>query len=129
MARLLIKGDDLVVRPSWWQAIATGHRRIRVPLSAVSRVCGEPSWWRPLRGEPKRAGYIPGMAHLGVWRHEEGQDFIAVRPWKPVVIVETHGRAPFARIAVSVRDADAAAALVPDHRQRPDTTDGASHGQ
>jgi len=115
MARLLIKGDDLVVRPAWWEKVATGHRQIRVPLSAVARVEEASAWWRPLRGRPRRTSYLPGMAHLGVWRHEDGQDFIAVHPWKPVVVVETYGKAPFARIAVSVRDAQAAKNLVPFH--------------
>ncbi|UNZ16096.1 hypothetical protein [Streptomyces sp. 891-h] len=113
MARLLIDGDDLVVRPSWWEKLATGHGQIRVPLSAVSRVGEATAWWRPLRGTPKRTSYLPGLSHLGVWQHGDGQDFIAVHPWKPVVVVETRGQTPFARIALSVSDAHAAADLVP----------------
>ncbi|NSC25280.1 hypothetical protein FM076_30665 [Streptomyces albus subsp. chlorinus] len=117
MARLLTDGDDLVVRPSWWEKLATGHREIRVPLSAVARIGEEPSWWRPLRGEPGRTSYVPGMSHLGVWRHGDGQDFVAVRPWRPVVVVETRGGAPFARIAVSVRDTRVARDLLTDRRR------------
>ncbi|MBQ0863606.1 hypothetical protein ACH4RA_04010 [Streptomyces smyrnaeus] len=120
MARLLIDGDDLVVRPAWWERIATGHGEIRMPLSDVSRIGEASAWWRPMRGEPQRTSYLPGLSHLGVWRHGEGRDFIAVHPWRPVVVVETRGQAPFDRIAISVPDAHAAADLLPaDKHQRP----------
>ncbi|MDF4251970.1 hypothetical protein [Streptomyces sp. WMMB303] len=118
MARLLIDKDDLVIRPAWWQRVATGHREIRVPLSAVTRIGGASAWWRPLRGRAERTSHLPGLAHLGVWRHADGQDFVAVHPWKPVVVVETRGQTRFARIAVSVRDTRAAVGVLPDDRRR-----------
>lgn len=102
MARLLVQGDDLVLRLSLWERIAARQGgRLRVPLLETKRVVEEPSWWRALRGIPERAWRIPGALYLGVWRHPDGRDFLAIRPGRPVVVVDTWPGAPFARLAVS----------------------------
>lgn len=104
MARMLVKGDDLVVRLAWWEKAAGRHRDVRVPLAAVRRVTVEPDWWRALRGTQEHGRCIPGVLCLGSRRHQGGTDFVAVRPGRPVVCLELWPSAPFRLLAVSVRD-------------------------
>ena len=112
MARLLVKDAEVVVRLSWWEKIAAGRRNVRVPLRAVHDVAVETDWWRPLRGERSTGICIPSLIALGVRRHREGRDFTAVRTLGPVVRVELWPSSPFARLAVSMSDADSVAAAV-----------------
>ncbi|KAF5993663.1 hypothetical protein [Streptomyces sp. WAC00263] len=104
MARILVKGDDLVVRLSWWEKAAAGRGTVRVLLAAVCRVTVEPDWWRALRGVAQRGVWIPGAMCIGTRGHHGGKDFVAVRPGRPVVCIELWPTAPFSLIAVSVRD-------------------------
>lgn len=104
MARILVRGDDLVVRLSWREKAAARRGSVRVPLAAVRRVTVEPAWWRALRGVVLRGVWIPGVLCVGTRGHPGGQDFVAVRPGRPVVCVELRPTAPFSLLAVSVRD-------------------------
>jgi hypothetical protein len=45
LVRILVNGDDLVVRLLWWQKVAARRGNVRVPLAAVRRVTCEPDWW------------------------------------------------------------------------------------
>ncbi|MFE5260583.1 hypothetical protein [Streptomyces coelicoflavus] len=103
MARILVKGDDLVVRLAWWEKVAVRRREVRVPLAAVRRVTVEPDWWRSLRGTQVHGSRIPGVLCLGVRRHQGGKDFVAVRPGRPVVCLELWPSAPFRLLAVAAR--------------------------
>lgn len=103
MARVLLKDDDLVVRLSWWEKAAAHHGTVRVPLTAVRRVTVESDWWRALRGVALHGVWIPGVLSAGTRGHAGGQDFVALRPGRPVVCVELRSSAPFAFLAVSVR--------------------------
>ncbi|MEV1082884.1 hypothetical protein AB0I98_32470 [Streptomyces sp. NPDC050211] len=112
MARILVKGDDLVVRLSWWEKAAVHHRDVRVPLAAVRRVTLEGDWWRALRGLPERGVCVPGAVCLGRRGHQGGKDFVAVRPGRPVVCVELGPSAPFRLLAVAARGEEEARATV-----------------
>jgi hypothetical protein len=101
MARLLIQGDDLVLRLSWWERLAARQGELRLPLLQVARIAEEPSWWRALRGVPERAWRIPGALYLGVWRHPDGRDFVALRPHDPVVVTDLWQGLPYVRLVVS----------------------------
>lgn len=104
MARILVQGDDLVVRLHWWEKAAARRGNVRTPLAAVRRVTVEPAWWRALRGVVLHGVWIPGVLCAGTRGHPGGQDFVAVRPGRPVVCVELRPTAPFSLLAVSVRD-------------------------
>ncbi|MEU6146276.1 hypothetical protein ABZ848_38775 [Streptomyces sp. NPDC047081] len=104
MTRMLVDGDDLVVRLSWWQKAAARRRDVRVPLAAVRRVTAEPDWWRALRGHHEQGVCVPGALCLGRRAHQAGNDFVAVRPGRPTVCVELAAPAPFRLLAVSVRN-------------------------
>ncbi|MFD5394304.1 hypothetical protein ACFWJW_08745 [Streptomyces sp. NPDC127097] len=105
MARLLVDGDDLVMGLAWWEKLIARHGDVRVPLAAVEQVSIQPDWWRALRGirVRTRALAVPGALCVGVWRHGEGQDFLALRRPRrsPTVVVDLRTEAPYARIAVS----------------------------
>ena len=103
MARMLVRGDDVVVRLSWWEKVAARHGNVRLPLAAVCRVTVEGDWWRVLRGDGLRGVWIPGALCVGTRAHQGGEDFVAVRPGRPVVCVELRPSAPFRLLAVSVR--------------------------
>ncbi|MFF3905655.1 hypothetical protein ACFYZJ_06495 [Streptomyces sp. NPDC001848] len=104
MARIIVDGDDLVVRLRWWEKAAARHGDVRVPLDAVRRVTVEPDWWRALRGDARRGLWIPGTLCVGTRGHHGGQDFAVVRPGAPVVCVALRSGVPFGLLAVSVPD-------------------------
>ncbi|MBT2443758.1 hypothetical protein J7E93_27400 [Streptomyces sp. ISL-36] len=114
MARLVIQGEELVVRLSWWEKAAARRGNVHVPLRAVDKVQVEPSWWRVLRGTPSRGAWIPDVLCLGVREAAGVKDFVAIRPRRgPVACLDLHPDAsPFARVAVSDRVPEATAATV-----------------
>lgn len=112
MARLVVKGEDLIVRLSWWEKAAARRRNVHVPLSAVHQVAVEPDWWRALRGVHGRGTWIPDVLSLGTRPHPRGKDFAAVRAHRPVVCVELRRPSPYARLAVTDPDPEAAAHAV-----------------
>lgn len=119
MARILVKDDDLVVALSWREKAAVRRGGVRVPLAAVRRVTVEPDWWRALRGVALHGVWVPGVLCVGTRRHPGGQDFVALRPGRPVVCVELRPPAAFRLLAVSVRD-DAEATAERLRRIAPD---------
>ncbi|MFJ6073744.1 hypothetical protein ACIQFU_23370 [Streptomyces sp. NPDC093065] len=119
MARFLVKDDDLVVRLSWREKAAAHRGSVRVPLTAVRRVTVESDWWRVLRGVALHGVWMPDVLSAGTRGHVGGQDFVVLRPGRPVVCVELRPTAPFGLLAVSVRgDAQATAERL--RRSAPD---------
>ncbi|WP_405734727.1 hypothetical protein OG607_40875 [Streptomyces sp. NBC_01537] len=112
MARLVVKGEELIVRLLWWEKAAARHRDVHVPLSSVHQVAVEPDWWRALHGERGRGAWIPGVLSLGARRHSRGQDFTAVRARGPVLCVELRRPSRYTRLAVTDPDPEAAAHAV-----------------
>ncbi|OAH09780.1 hypothetical protein [Streptomyces jeddahensis] len=112
MARLQVKGDDLVVRLSAAERLGARRRRLRVPLAAVEDVAVMEDWWRALRGEPETAVWLPGNYFVGVRRHPRGRDFAVMRMPRPVVSVDLGPLSPFARLVVSDPHPEAAASAI-----------------
>ncbi|MDI3408113.1 hypothetical protein [Streptomyces cavernicola] len=73
MARLVVRGGELVVRLTWWEKLAARHGDVHVPIGAVERVTVDASWWRVLRGTPGRGTWIPDVLSVGV-RNVTGLD-------------------------------------------------------
>lgn len=114
MARLTVRGDELIVRLAWWEKVVARRGDVNVPLCAVTKATVEPSWRRVLRGTPGRGVWIPGALCLGVREHAGTQDFVAIRPRKlPVTRIDFHSAAsPFARIVISDRVPQATGAMM-----------------
>ncbi|MET8768976.1 hypothetical protein [Streptomyces sp. NPDC004658] len=109
MARLLVDGDDLVVRLSWSERLRVRRREVRLPDAPIRDARIEPDWWRALRGVPRRGRRRPARP-LGEWAHPGGADFVALRSGYPSVVVDlwpTPATAPLARVAVSVPPGEA----------------------
>ena len=112
MAELVVEGNQLVVRLSWWERIAAGHGNVRVPLSSVAFV----------RVEARAADFLQrlfrieayGPAFLQVPYGFRGGFFVAARRQRPAVYV---GLAPKSRpvgLLVSVADPQATVARFMD---------------
>ncbi|CAM5265533.1 MULTISPECIES: hypothetical protein [Streptomyces] len=104
MARLLMDGDDLVVRLSWGERLRARRREVRLPDAVIKDAWSEPDWWRALRGVPEHGRLRPARP-LGEWRHPRGRDFVALRSGYPAVVVDlwpTPSTAHLSRVAVSV---------------------------
>ncbi|MFF4805627.1 hypothetical protein ACFY1U_45875 [Streptomyces sp. NPDC001351] len=126
MARMLVKGDDLVVRLAWWEKAAVRRRDVRVPLAAVRRVTVEPDWWRALRATQEHGRCIPGALCLDTRRHQGGKDFVAVRPGRPVVRVELWPSAPYRLLAVAARSDHAGGDLADSLRRSAPEADAST---
>ncbi|MCB5181716.1 hypothetical protein [Streptomyces antimicrobicus] len=107
MPRVSVEGADVVVRLSPREMLAARRRTVRVPVAAVREVFVEPSWWRALRGVADRGGRRPGRS-VGIRRTAQGEDFTVVRGIGPVLCLDLGPGAPFGRLALSVRDPQAA---------------------
>ncbi|MFC9925904.1 hypothetical protein [Streptomyces sp. NPDC127190] len=106
MARLLVEDGGLVLRLSWSERLRARRGTIRLPWTVVEAARIEPDWWRTLRGTPVKGSHRPAHC-LGERRHPAGRDFVAVRSGGPAVLVGLRPGAPFARIAVTVPQAEA----------------------
>jgi hypothetical protein len=114
MARLAVRGEELIVELTWWEKITARHTDVRVPLAAVEKVTVERDWRRAVRGEPSQGVWIGDLLYLGVREQADVRDFVAIRPRRgPVARVDLRPAAsPFARVAVSDRVPEATADTV-----------------
>lgn len=118
MARLVMEGEDVVVRLTWRERLLARSREVRVPLAGVRAVGVEPDWWRGLRGTPVTGRCRPGRWCVGERRHPFGRDFVAVRAGVPVLVLELWRATPFTRIAVSVPDAEQVAGTLEERSRQ-----------
>jgi uncharacterized protein len=102
MARLVVEGDELVVRLGLGEKFWAFHTDIRVPLSAVRRVSVPEHPLAELRGWRMAGTGIPGLAVLGTRRHAGGFDFVALRGQLRALQVDLNGPPRWQRIVVSV---------------------------
>jgi hypothetical protein len=83
-----------------------------MPLPAVRSVTAQPHPWSGLRGIRSPGTCTPGVLSLGSRRWPGGRDFAAVYAGSPVVQLDLELPSPFARLTISVADAQAAIAAV-----------------
>jgi hypothetical protein len=108
MAELIVDGDALELRLSGWERAAAFHGDVSVPLSAVHEISVEPQPWAALRGIRAPGTGFPGVIAYGVRRMTgERSDFAAILGRRPAVRVELDPPAKFARLLVTVPDAQA----------------------
>jgi hypothetical protein len=110
---LIIEGNELVVHLSGWERLAAFRGDVRVPLSCVQAVVVEEHPWQALRGIRAPGTGIPRVIAYGVRRGTGDRiDFAAVLSKRPAVQVALAPPAPFARLLVSVSDAEEASARI-----------------
>ena len=112
MAELIVEGPELVVRLSWLEKLAALRGNVRVPLRAARSASVEPDPWAVLRGTRAPGTGIPGVIAYGIRRFSGGPDFAAVLGRRPTVRVDLDEESPFARLVVSVSDAESTAAAI-----------------
>jgi hypothetical protein len=112
VSRLIIDGADLVVGLSWLEKLGAAHGNVRVPLQAVRSVVAEPQPWGVVRGSKLAGTGIRGVAVLGTRYFGGGRDFVAVTKGRPAVRVDLSDDASYARLLVSVSDADSTVAMI-----------------
>jgi hypothetical protein len=106
MARLVVEGDDLVVRLSVPEKFWAFHGDVRVPLAGVRRVTVPDYPFLSLRGWRMAGLNFPGLAVLGTRRHADGFDFVAIRRRQLRAIqVDLNGPPRWQRLVVSVPEA------------------------
>jgi hypothetical protein len=107
MAELTVDGDQVVVRLSGWERAAAFHGDVSVPLGAIQSVSLEPDPWHALRGIRAPGTGWPRVIAYGVRRRTgDRPDFVAVLRGRPTVRVELGAPSEFARLLVSVDDAE-----------------------
>ena len=112
MARLTVEGPELVVGLSWLELLGALRGNVRVPLRAVRFASAEPDPWGALRGIRAPGTGIPGVIALGTRRFNGSRDFAAVLGHRPAIRVDLGEESLFARLVVSVSDADGTAAAI-----------------
>lgn len=112
MARLIIDSSDLVVKLSWLEKLGAVHGNVRVPLRAVRSAMVEPRPWDLVRGFRLAGTGLRGVAVLGTRYFGGGRDFVAVTNGRPAVRVELSEDARYARLLVSVNDAESTVAAI-----------------
>ena len=110
VAELVVEGNQLVVRLSWWERIAAVRvRNMRVPLSRVAFVDVVASPAESLR-RLLRHGY--GPAFLQVPYGFRAGTFVAARRRRPAVYVGLAPKSVPAAVLVSVTDPEATKARI-----------------
>ena len=122
MADLVVKGDQLVLRLSWWEKIAAFHGNVRVPLSSVSS-----AWVEARAADAYRLptfNFSQGTGafiDLGYGVRGYGSGFVALRQRRRRPAVHVYLDPPPARfrrgfhgLLVTVADPEATAAHIID---------------
>lgn len=108
MATLTVARDELVVGLSPLEQLAAFRREVRIPIRQLRSVTAAPDPWCKLRGVRAPGTGIPGVIAYGVRRMTgTAPDFAAVHGHGPAVLVECGAGARFARLVISVPDAEA----------------------
>jgi hypothetical protein len=121
MAELVVEGDQLVLRLSWWEKIAAFHGNIRAPISSIGPVSVKaraadayrPPSFRTLPGTWKSLDYGYGV------RGYRSDSFVALRQRRrrPAVLVYLHPPSRFHALLVTVADPEATAARIKDAKR------------
>jgi hypothetical protein len=111
VAELVVEGNQLVLRLSWWERIAAVHGNVRVPLSRVAFVNVEALSNDFLR-RLLRHGY--GPVFLQVPYGFRAGFFVAARRRRPAVYVGLGPQSRPTGLLVSVADPEATAARIMD---------------
>lgn len=110
MAELVVEGEQLVVRLSWWEKIVAAHGDLWVPLSSVSYAWVQASrFWR----------YGPIVSYGRHYRY-----FAAARGRRPAVQVSLNPPSRFNWLLVTVADPEATVTRIMDAYTRHPGAEG-----
>jgi hypothetical protein len=98
MAKLLLEGNDLVLKLSFWEKIGALHSSPRTSLVSVDKVEFSEELWssKILRGVRAPGTGIPYVVLLGTMRGKGYRDFVALKRREKGVILTLNSE-PFAR--------------------------------
>ena len=113
MASVTLEGDELVVHLTVPEKLASLHRDVRVPSSAIQDVEVEPRPLAAVRGLRAPGLSIPRRTKIGTWRRYWHRGFVVARRDMPAVSIRL-SRAAYDDLLVSVPDAEATAAAIRD---------------
>lgn len=102
MVRLLVDSDSLEVQLSALErTLARRRDSVRIDRSRILRVqlTDDPFTW--LRGVRAPGTHVPGRLAYGTWRSVFGNDFAAVKPGRPGVVIELEAGEEFERVVVA----------------------------
>ena len=121
MAELVVEGDQLVLRLSWWEKIAALHGNVRVPLSSVRSTHVEARAADALRLPMYNVSQGTGaFIDLGYGVRGYGRGFVALRQRRRRPAVQVYLDPPPSRfrrfngLLVTVADPEATAAHIID---------------
>lgn len=136
MAELVVEGDQLVLRLSWWEKLAAAHGNIRVPLSSVHLTRVEARAADALRSAVFNAAQgTSAFIDLGYGVRGYGSGFVAVRQRRRRPAVRVFLDPPPSRsrglsgLLVTVADPEATAAHIMDAKHARQGTEGKLPGQ
>ena len=123
VAELVVEGDQLVLRLSWWEKIAAVHGNVRVPLASVSSVHVEARAADALRSPMfKNQSGTGAFIDDGYGVRGYGGGFVALRQRRRLSAVQVHLDPPPSRsmrlsaLLVTVANPEATAAHIIDAR-------------
>lgn len=117
MAELVVEGEQLVVRLSWWEKIAAEHGNVRVPLSSVEYASVQ----------ARARGFLWYGSMVSYGRHH--RYFVAARGRRAAVQVSLNPPSRFSWLLVTVADPEATATRIMDARDRHRGAEGKLLGQ
>src|SRR5215210_3029285 len=106
MASIELTDDELVVRLTAREKLASLHGDVRVPSRSIQAVAVEPRPLAALRGLRAPGLSIPGRTKIGTWRRYRHRGFVIARRDVPAVRVRLTG-AQYDDLLVSTPDAEA----------------------
>jgi hypothetical protein len=111
MPVLELTKDELVVHLRAWEALASVHRSIRVPLANVRGATEDEGFRGRELGLRAPGTGLPGVLHAGTFYKDGDRQFVFIGPHTHPVVIELENE-KWRRIVLGVEDARQAAADV-----------------
>jgi hypothetical protein len=111
MPRIELTDRELVLHLGFWEALASFHRSIRIPLANVRGATDDDGYSGSDLGLRAPGTYLPGVIAAGTYYNKGDKQFVYMtRRTHPVVIELANER--WARVVVGVADARDAAVRI-----------------
>jgi hypothetical protein len=111
MPTLEITSEELIVRLSFWERLASLQREIRIPLSEVRGATDDEGFRQSGYGFRSPGTNIPGVLSAGTYRRSGERQFVYVTNKTHPVVIELSNK-KWSRIILGVTNARAEAARI-----------------
>ena len=111
MPVLELTKDELVVHLSTWEAVASVHRSLRIPLANVRGATEDEGFRGRELGLRAPGTGLPGVLHAGTFYKDGDRQFVFIGPNTHPVVIELENE-KWSRIVLGVEDARRTAAEV-----------------